>query len=351
MNHRKVFVIVMIIAIIGGWGFVKEYDEKQVEFPQIIEYSDNSITEISYGKFFCQLTYNHVTRIEERQNTYIVTIEDDEKRAGVKSQNYIEIYRNDDYLQESIRDSLWSNDSDIYGIFQYSKGIASEKIDIYEIVKKSTNEDIFLVCYSDEAYLIKTDYVFCCSGILDCNNQDEYLVEKCVVTLVDDCGLNGEQLVIKGIFNKNTQTYQLGPNILGKEYFIQAEISMSEEEYINTIILQQDGELLQEINWKSNGMYEPLFGDFNGDNYVDIALNCMPGIRNEDYCLYLWDVKLEEFVKFQCETNLPYFERYKDGIRAWYNNTASSKTLVTYKWNGISLEKISEKEMSADNEK
>ena len=74
----------------------------------------------------------------------------------------------------------------------------------------------------------------------------------------------------------------------------------------------------------------------------------MPGTRNQDYCLYLWNDKREQYEKFQCEENLPYFESYVDGIRAWYNNTVYTKTMVTYKWDGVKLVKISEEEIAAE---
>lgn len=370
LREKKVFVIISVVILlccIAIWGKLtaKANAETQNAKAQSVITSQNAIAlvseetlknmvysvgntkEVTYGKFYCRLKYNHVKEIVDAQDSKLVTLEEDKSKDGNLSQSYLNIYRDDNWLLESYREKEWKEDASIYEICHYSKSIDSESVDVYKISKKNVSQKIFVVCYFDEAYLIETDYVFTCGGILDCVDIDEYLVESYRSFLIDGCGRDGEALCVEGIFRDSEQIYEIGPNQSGMEQSINIEFEKEEYLYKNKVIVQQNKEVIQEFSWESNGKYDPWFGDFNNDQYADIALNCMPGVKNDDYCLYLWNEDIKQYEKFQCETNLPYFEVYEDGIKVWYNDTYASKIMVTYKWNGIVLEKVSEKKIFA----
>ena len=318
------------------------------EFPISTEYSDSNVKEVIYEKFHCGFKYVHVKRTVEEQDSIIVTLEANESKEEIIPQYYLNIYRNNDCLSQAYREKLWNEDTNIYEINHYSKTIDSELVDVYEIRRSGAYRGTFVVCYSDVAYLIETDYVSVCDGILDCVDEDEYLVESRRALKVDGCAENGGTLYGQGILKDCEQIYQFGPNRSGMEYSVKIEFEKTENLYVNKTTVQRGDETIQEFNWESNGKYVPLFGDYNHDQYMDIALNCMAGVKNEDYCLYLWNENIKQYEKFQCDTNLPYFVAYEEGIKAWYNNTYASKTFVMYKWDGIRLVKIAEEEMVAE---
>ena len=141
LREKKVFVIisaVILLSCIAIWGILtaksnaetKNAKAQSVIISQSIPlntialvseetlenrvYSVSNATEVTYGKLYCRLEYNHVKEIVKAQNSKLVTVEEDESKDGNLSQSYLNIYRDDNWLLESYREKEWKEDASIY---------------------------------------------------------------------------------------------------------------------------------------------------------------------------------------------------------------------------------------------